>query len=73
LRLQEPFCATPEISHIFPYEWDFPVGGTPTHSSPSQTDGIPRWKQTLALIFSLGTLHGDLFPLLATEVACTVK
>lgn len=51
LRLQEPFCATPEISHIFPYEWGFPVGGTPTPSSPSQTDGIPRWKQTLALIF----------------------
>lgn len=49
LRLQEPFCVTPEISHIFPHEWDFPVGGTPNPSSHPKT----RWKQTLVLIISL--------------------
>ncbi len=39
LRLQEPFCATPQISHIFPHDWDFPVGGTPNPSShPKQME-----------------------------------
>lgn len=49
-------------SHIFPYEWDFPVGETPLH----QTDGIPRWKHTLVFFFQV--LH---FP--DTFVARTVN
>ncbi len=73
LRLQEPFCATPEISHIFPHEWDFPVGGAPNPSSHPKQIEYPDGNKDPRFDSFPGALDSDSFPLNATELACTEK